>query len=133
MRRAGHVREIRVNGFSLIEIIVAMAVVAIAFVSFYRLFSQSVTADGVARFYTIAPLLAQEKMAEITGSGASPGINGAGTFDDYPGFRWEIVSTDVVSASLKRAVADMKQVDITISAEDGGITFSLRSYVFLRD
>lgn len=124
--------RIQVRGFTLIEIMMAVAVVAIAFVSFYRLFSQAVTADGVTRFYTVAPLLAQQKMAEISCGEVSADYGGSGAFENYPGYSWQVRTLDVVSESLGAAVSDMKQVDITISLNDDARRFSLRTYVFLR-
>ena len=121
------------DGFTLIEIMVALTVVAIAFISFYRLFSQSIGADSVARFYTVAPLLAQEKLAEMNAGIISINYEDSGTFEDYPGFSWQARILDVTSEALKKAVSDMKQVDITISGQDDNRQFSLRAYVFLRN
>ena len=132
MRPFGKGPSGRPAGFTLIEILVAMAVVATAFVSFYRLFSQSITADNEARFYTVAPLLAQQKMAEVTGGWSDAGYQGAGDFSQYPEYRWQVQSLDVVSETLGEAVADMKQVDVTIFlADDEARRFSLRTYAFL--
>ena len=133
MKKGADDCRLRRSGFTLIEIMVALAVVAIVFVSFYRLFSQAVTAEGVARFYTAAPLLAQQKMAEISSGIAPAGDGEYGTFANYPGYSWQVRILDVTSESLKKAVSDMKRVDIIISANDGGRSFSLRSYVFLPD
>ncbi len=126
-------RRTRIKGFTLIEILVAIAVLAIAFVSFYRLFSQAIAADGVSRFYTIAPLLAQQKTAEISSGAVSADHDGSGSFEDYPGYNWQLHSFDVVSESLGTAVSDMKQVDITISVSNDTRRYDLRTYVFLRD
>jgi general secretion pathway protein I len=124
--------RLQAKGFTLIEIMVAIAVVAAVFVSVYKLFSQAVTADGVARFYTVAPLLAQQKMAEISGGVISADDGGSGSFKDYPGYSWQVSALEVTSESLKTAVSDMKQVNITISADDDARRFSLRTYAFLR-
>jgi general secretion pathway protein I len=112
---------------------VALAIVAIAFLSFYRLFSQAIGADSAARFYTIAPLLAQQKITEINNGIISVNYDATGTFADYPGYTWQARMLDVSSETLKKAVSDMKQVDITISGGNDNRRFTLRSYVFLRD
>lgn len=122
----------RVRGFTLIEIMVAVAVVAIVFVSFYKLFSQSITADSTTRFYTIAPLLAQQKMTEIKDGITVTDYGGAGTFEKYPGYTWQVQILDLTSESLGKAVSDLKQVDITISGRDDSGKFSLRAYVYPR-
>jgi len=51
-------------GFTLLEVMVALAVMSIVLVSVYRMHSQSLTMNTAARFYTLAPMLAQGKMAE---------------------------------------------------------------------
>lgn len=121
------------RGFTLIEIMVAIAVVAISFLSFYRLFSQTVAADSLIRFYTVAPLLAQQKMAEIISGTAPADYNGSGTFENYPGYRWQVRILEVSSESLGTAVADMKQVDLTIARDGDARSFPLRTYAFLRN
>ncbi len=121
------------QGFTLIEIMVALAVVAIVFVSFYKLFSQAISADGAARFYTVAPLLAQQKMDEINGGIISATDGETGAFENHAEYTWQARITDLTSESLGKAVSDLKQVDIIISGQDDTRNFSLRSYVFLRD
>jgi hypothetical protein len=114
------------------EIMVAVAVVATVFVAAYKLFSQAIAAESVARFYTVAPLLAQQKMAEISGGIIPAETGGSGSFEKFPGYIWQVSTLDVSSETLKNAVTDLKQVNVTISAADDGRKFSMRGYVFLR-
>ena len=51
-------------GFTLLEVMVSVAIMSIVLVSVYRLHSQSLTMNTEARFYTQAPMLAQSKLAE---------------------------------------------------------------------
>ena len=131
-KRKGHTR-LRGKGFTLIEIMVAIAVVAGAFISIYSLFSHTIRAEGVSRFYTVAPMLAQQKMAEITGGIVSPGFEVSGDFENHPEYNWLVSTADVVSDSLGPAVADMKQVDVTISLDNDVRSYTLRAYAFLPD
>jgi prepilin-type N-terminal cleavage/methylation domain-containing protein len=47
------------SGFTLLEVMVAMAIMAIVLVSVYRMHSQTLTMNMAARFYTQAPMVAQ--------------------------------------------------------------------------
>ena len=53
------------SGFTLLEVMVAMAIMAIVLVSVYRMHSQTLTMNSASRFYTLAPLLAQSKLAQL--------------------------------------------------------------------
>ena len=44
------------SGFTLLEVMIALAVMSIVLVSVYRMHSQSLTMNTAARFYTLAPL-----------------------------------------------------------------------------
>ena len=73
-------------GFTLLEVMVALAVMAIVLVSVYRMHSQSLTMNTAARFYTLAPMLAQGKMAEqeVLSSGAFTGDSGVARRAPWP-------------------------------------------------
>ena len=52
-------------GFTLLEVMVAMSILAMALVAVFHMQSQSISMAGESRFLTTASLLAQSKMAEI--------------------------------------------------------------------
>lgn len=132
MKRGIERQRSRPKGFTLIEIMIAVAIIAISFLAFYRLLSQTIAADEVSRFYTMAPMLAQGKMAEITG-GVSPAMDGSGSFEAYPGYTWQVIVRDVSSKILGQdAVSGMKQVNVTISLGGSSRQYGLRAYAFLR-
>lgn len=112
-------------GFTLIEVLIAMAVLAIALVGFFTLFSQTVALESAARFETMAPMLAQAAMAEVVAGRAGTG----GDFPDYPGYAWNLSITDVAPGVLGRdAVEGLKQVDVTVTLNNGERTYALRAY-----
>ena len=53
------------SGFTLLEVMIAMAIIAIALVAVFGSQSQSLSLANEAKFSTTAALLAQSKMAEI--------------------------------------------------------------------
>lgn len=70
-------------GFTLIEVIVAIAILSISFVLVMQLFSDGLKAARSSCDYTRAIVLAKDKMDELT---ESP-VSGSGEFND--GFSWE--------------------------------------------
>lgn len=121
-------------GFTLLEVMVALAVMSIVLVSVYRMHSQSLAMNTAARFYTQAPMLAQSKMVEIAAlsSGAFP--EDSGDFgEQFPGYDWKASIADVTSEILGEVAEDLKRVDITVSLNENQFVYTLRAYRFLRE
>jgi general secretion pathway protein I len=118
-------------GFTLLEVMIALAVMAIVLVSVYRMHSQSLTMNTAARFYTQAPILAQGKIAELEAlsSGAFP--ENSGDFgEQFPGYSWKTSLADITSEILGEVAEDLKRVDITVSLNENQFVYSLRTYRF---
>ena len=79
------------KGFTLLEIMVSVAIISIVLVSILRLQGQTITMNDTIRFYTIAPLLADTKISEITLNPANFELSSSGDFgDEYPGYSWKM-------------------------------------------
>lgn len=78
------------NGFTLIEILVAVTVLAIAVASIFRVFGGSLRTVTNAEGYARASVLAEAKMNEflMTGAELQPGRE-SGIFPDNKDYRWE--------------------------------------------
>ncbi len=121
-------------GFTLLEVMVAMAVMAIVMVSVFRMHSQTLTMNTAARFYTQAPLLAQKKMAEVTTTSSGMFASDSGDFgDNYPGYSWQVTTTDVSSEILGEVANDFKRIDISVSYLSNQISYNLTTYRFQRE
>ena len=121
-------------GFTLLEVMIALAVMSIVLVSVYRMHSQSLTMNTAARFYTLAPLLAQNKMAELEtlSSGGFP--DDSGDFgEQYPGYSWRTSLADVSAEVLGEVADDLKRIDLTVSYNNNQFSHSLRTYRFQRE
>lgn len=121
-------------GFTLLEVMVALAVMSIVLVSVYRMHSQSLTMNTAARFYTQAPLLAQAKMAERIALSSGAFAQDSGDFgEQFPGYSWTATTADVSSEILGEVAEDLQRVDITVKYNDDQFSYNLRTYRFNRD
>ncbi|MFZ5570402.1 MAG: prepilin-type N-terminal cleavage/methylation domain-containing protein [Thermodesulfobacteriota bacterium] len=119
------------RGFTLLEVMVALSIIAIVLTAVFHVHSQTVMMAGGSQFYTVAPLLAQEKMAEIEAGLQEKQEEGEGDFGDrFDGYRFQFTIQAVESETLGPAAADMKRIDVTVSANSGEQKYTLRSYRF---
>lgn len=90
-------------GFTLLEVMIAMAILAIALVAVFQLQSQSISMSSESRFMTTASLLAQIKMADIEAGASLGNSSQKGDFaPDYPEYGWTTQVTDTQIAKYKR-------------------------------
>ena len=135
-RRASITRQ---GGFTLIEMMVAVSIIAIVLTAVYRLHSQTLMMTIGARFYTVAPLLAQNKLVDIELSSAQELAQGTGDFGkDFPDYTWEVTIDDIGSdqletgaEQLKGAVEKLKKIDIKVLFNQGEMVYDLRTYRFI--
>ncbi|MEI6314952.1 MAG: prepilin-type N-terminal cleavage/methylation domain-containing protein [Syntrophus sp. (in: bacteria)] len=91
------------RGFTLMEVMIAMAILAITLVTVYQSQSQSISMASNARFLTTASLLAQSKMADIEWMNVKDRRAEGGSFGEtFPDYRWRIEVTDTEVAYLKK-------------------------------
>ncbi len=120
-------------GFTLLEVMVAMAIMAIVLVSVYRMHAQTLAMNTATRFYTQAPLLAAGKLAELEASPTQILDGQAGDFGDaFAGYRYRISSNDTGVEILGESGRDLRRVDITVSYNDDEYTYNLRTYLYAR-
>lgn len=121
------------EGFTLFEVLVSLAIVAIVLVGVYQLQSQTLMLNMSARFSTIAPQLAQRRLAEIEQTPLNELADAAGDFgESFQGYTWQVSIGDVDSESLKDYSENLKKIDLTVSYHDEN-QFQLRAYRFFRD
>jgi len=119
-------------GFTLLEVMVAMAIIAITLMAVLNAQSGSLSRACEAKFSTTAPLLAQEKIAELEIEKAEDLTSDSGDFgDDFPGYSWELTAQEPSFDSPENVSDHLRQLDLTISwGEDELYSYSLRLYRF---
>lgn len=119
------------RGFTLLEVMIAIAIIAIAFTSLFGSQSQSLSLAAEAKFNSTAAILAQEKIAEYE-SGIAGFIDDEGDFgDDFPGFTWkvEVLDADFGDVELLDELeVPVKRLDITINWESDLFSTTLTYY-----
>ncbi len=128
-RRIRHPEKL-ISGFTLLEVLVALAIIAIVFVSVLRLQGQTISMDDSFRFYAMAPLLAQAKMSEVS-SDPSAFVGGdSGDFsDNAPGFSWKAEASEVKLTGPENGTLDMKKAVVTVIRKADGLKYTLTQYL----
>ncbi|HYM29522.1 MAG TPA: type II secretion system minor pseudopilin GspI [Steroidobacteraceae bacterium] len=110
------------RGFTLIEVLVALAIVAIGMAAV--LGSLSSSADTVSRLRdkTFAQWFAMNRIATLRLSGQAPPTGKSNGDDDYAGRKWhwaqEVVTTEV--PGVERIDVNVRPADIKVENDDSG-------------
>jgi general secretion pathway protein I len=100
------------GGFTLLEVMLAMSILAIALVAVFQSQSQSISMMARSRFDTAAPLLAQAKMAEIEAVSSTDLTSDSGNFgDDYPGYSWSF-------ERMETEIPGVEKVEVAVKNEN---------------
>jgi general secretion pathway protein I len=125
-------REVRRAGFTLLEVMIAVAILAITLTVLFGSQSQSLSLAVEAKFNTRAMFLLGQKFAELEG-GFLELQNEEGDFgDEYPDFRWKVEINDAdlpELESLDNLELPLKQVALTIFWADSPFSHSVDYYV----
>ena len=114
----------KANGFTLVEVLFAMAILAIALVAVFQLQSQSISMSTDSRFLTTAALLAQSKMVEVEAGSTLVSHSEDGDFGpDYPQYIWHLEASDTQLPQFKKI-----EVTVTNKLFANGETYKLVLY-----
>lgn len=120
------------GGFTLLEVMIALAILAIALTSMFGSQSQSLSLAIEARFNGAAALLAQEKLAEYE-AGVAEIEDGEGDFGEaFPGFAWKTEVRDETPSFMsgpEKPDQPLIRLDLTISWEDEQFAATFTDYL----
>lgn len=121
-------------GFTFLEVFMAVSILAILLVGVHRLQGQMVSMNQTTRFFMLAPLLAQSKMAEMERRNFKDFQKDSGDFGGaYHGYVWSLSTETSESEVLKKLAYPMRKIDITVSFNKGERTYRLRTYRIVPD
>lgn len=122
------------TGFTFIEVLMAVSILSVLLVGVHKLQSQLVDVNLAARFLTLAPLLAQNRMAELERNHFKDVETNSGDFGAaFPGYKWSLSMDTVDTDILKKMAFPMKKIEVTISLNNGERAYRLRIYRSMPD
>jgi len=107
------------SGFTLLEIMVAVSILAIVLVSIYKMYAQTISMNHDSKFYATAPFLAKEKLLDIKEKTMGSLAEDSGDFgEDFTGYTWRVRIDEVESETLAAVADDLKKITLTVSFND---------------
>lgn len=119
------------KGFTLLEVMIAIAILAVTLTVLYGSQSQSLSLATEAKFNTTAAFLSGLKLAELE-SGVIDLRDDEGDFEDYPDFHWKVEVTEAIfdePEALQDLEKTLEQVDLTISWIDSPFSHIITTYI----
>jgi len=120
-------------GFTLLEVMISLAVVSIALMSLLGSQSQGLSLANESRFNTTASLLAQGKMAEIEAITDQQDLaSDSGDFgDEFRDYAWQVSIHDVAFEGAGKISDRLKRIDLEVRyMPDDRHRYQLRLYRF---
>ncbi|MCP4339394.1 MAG: prepilin-type N-terminal cleavage/methylation domain-containing protein [Desulfobulbaceae bacterium] len=119
------------QAFTLLEVMIAVSIIAIALVALFGSQSRSLSNATEAHFNVIAPMLASGKLAELQSEDVAPN-NDEGDFgDEFPGYSWKI-ETENARFDNPEALANLEKplqkVELTVLWSETNFNYSLTYY-----
>jgi general secretion pathway protein I len=119
------------TGFTLLEVMVAVAIISMTFVSLLGSQSQSISIADISRFETNAAMLAREKLTELQLEGAETLSSTSGVFEDeFADYSWrtEVRELNEDETGITGIEGILKHVTLEIRRnQDEDEVFRLRS------
>jgi len=113
------------SGFTLLEVMVAVAILAIALVTLLGSQSRSLSVAGISRFETRAALLARDRFSRFLLQDPDRLAPDEGDFgEEAPGFRWrlETRNLDGEEAGIEGLETGLTELTLTITAGEQSYT-----------
>jgi general secretion pathway protein I len=122
------------NGFTLLEVLVALSIISLVITAVFGLQSQTIVLNTNSQFDTKAPFLAQMKIAEIMSDISNHREDQAGDFgDEFPGYAWRSSVKDVSSEMIGSLAEKMKQINVTVAFNEEEFVYTLTTYQLIQE
>ena len=110
------------DGFSLLEVIVALAIMAMGFITVLQLFSGSIRSVSLSEQYLKGTTLAHSKLGELEVNNYSV-TDLEGTFPDEKNYRWQLqISPHTSPLNSKKNNIQLSEVILNVLWEEAGKT-----------
>jgi len=116
-------------GFTLLEVMVAMSIIAIALTAVFHVQFQTILMNNNARFDITAPLLARSRMTQIETAFEDIPSEERGDFGEvFPGYSWHHVIEDIESETLGEMSSRLKRIEVMVALNDDEYVYHLSTY-----
>ncbi|MCY3625432.1 MAG: prepilin-type N-terminal cleavage/methylation domain-containing protein [Candidatus Dadabacteria bacterium] len=109
-------------GFTLLEVMVAVGLLAFAMVSILGIVGHNVNLATRSTNYLIATSLADDIASRIDAEGLTSDSKRSGKFENYPGFEWYLT---VSPYNLTQFEAKMTIISVLITWDDGEESYEI--------
>lgn len=119
------------KGFTFLEVIVAVAIIAIVFTAALKMVSQTLALRSYTRFYSLAPYLASVADARIEKDGFMTGISGD-FGSDFSGWTWSSEITRMSANDAYSWMNNLVRVRIKVRYAPENLDYNVVSYRVLQ-
>lgn len=131
-RRRSSVTDNR--AFTLLEVMIAVSIIAIALVALFGSQSKSLSNATEANFNIVAPMLASGKLAELAGADDAPGSDEGDFGEEHPGYTWTLDTEDAAFDSIEglgqlaKLENPLQKLTLTVSWTGTKFSYTLTYY-----
>ena len=120
-------------GFTLLEVMISLSIIAIALLAVYGNYSQTIAMNAEQQFNTTAPLLAAKVVADFENRSLSDLTDESGNFgSEFDQYQWTAVVETLISDTLGNIAEDLHSITITVSFNNDERVFQCKTIRFIR-
>lgn len=98
------------NGFTLIEVLISLVIMATVLVAVFKLHAQSLSISATTQFHTTAALLSHAKLTEIKSTPFAELTSESGGFaQPFADYRWQATIEDIAADNLGQINTQLKK------------------------
>jgi len=122
------------KGFTLLEVMISVSIIAVIFVSLFRMQSSTIDLATAGKFNTLSPILAKQLLAEIEQDAATWSETQGDFGENFPGIGWTCDISDVSLEELEFVNEDsengLKKIDIKITDRSEKRSYKITTWRF---
>ncbi len=117
------------KGFTLIEVLIAVAIIAVGFFGVYNLHIQTIRASNAVRFHLKAPRLAKMKISELDSELGSL-IESSGDFgEENSGYSWKVIPGEIETEESGAVASALLKYDLEVFNESSSYIITVYRYL----